>query len=119
MYETTQAVSHILDVDQLLEKIMDLIFQSIEADRGCIMLRDGEPFFLDYQGGRKGALQYDIASLLYDAKADLPPELRRVGYVPDDAVPSQPTDVEDRAGSQSNARCDGCGVKVPVDTISA
>jgi len=42
-----------------------------------IMLRDGQPFFVDYQGGRKGALQYDIASLLYDAKADLPPELRQ------------------------------------------
>ena len=42
-----------------------------------IMLRDGEPFFLDYQGGRKGALQYDIASLLYDGKADLPPQLRQ------------------------------------------
>jgi aminoglycoside/choline kinase family phosphotransferase len=42
-----------------------------------IMLRDGNPFFVDYQGGRKGALQYDIASLLYDAKADLPPELRQ------------------------------------------
>lgn len=42
-----------------------------------IMLRDGEPWFLDYQGGRKGALQYDIASLLYDAKADLPPNLRQ------------------------------------------
>src|SRR6202047_3193632 len=41
-----------------------------------IMLRRGQPFFLDYQGGRKGALQYDVASLLYDAKADLPPELR-------------------------------------------
>jgi len=41
-----------------------------------IMLRGGLPYFLDYQGGRKGALQYDIASLLYDAKADLPPELR-------------------------------------------
>ena len=42
-----------------------------------VMLRDGNPFFLDYQGGRRGALQYDIASLLYDAKADLPPELRQ------------------------------------------
>jgi len=42
-----------------------------------VMLRDGEPFFVDYQGGRKGALQYDIASLLYDAKADLTPELRQ------------------------------------------
>lgn len=42
-----------------------------------VMLRAGEPFFLDYQGGRKGALQYDIASLLYDGKADLPPELRQ------------------------------------------
>src|SRR5499426_66089 len=42
-----------------------------------VMLRDGRTFFLDYQGGRKGALQYDIASLLYDAKADLPPQLRQ------------------------------------------
>lgn len=42
-----------------------------------VMLRDGQPYFVDYQGGRKGALQYDIASLLYDAKADLPPDLRQ------------------------------------------
>ena len=42
-----------------------------------VMLRDGHPYFVDYQGGRRGALQYDIASLLYDGKADLPPELRQ------------------------------------------
>ena len=42
-----------------------------------VMLRDGQPYFLDYQGGRKGALQYDVASLLFDGKADLPPALRQ------------------------------------------
>src|ERR1700687_2417052 len=41
------------------------------------MLRGGQPFFVDYQGGRKGALQYDVASMLYDSKADLPAALRQ------------------------------------------
>src|SRR6266700_5597767 len=42
-----------------------------------VMLRDACPWFVDYQGGRKGALQYDIASLLFDSKADLTPALRQ------------------------------------------
>lgn len=41
-----------------------------------VMLCNGKPYFIDYQGGRKGALQYDIASLLYDAKADIPQHVR-------------------------------------------
>lgn len=41
-----------------------------------IMLHNSQVYFIDYQGGRRGALQYDVASLLYDAKADIPQELR-------------------------------------------
>jgi signal transduction histidine kinase len=39
LYEASQAVSHILDVGQLLERILELTFRSIEADRACILLR--------------------------------------------------------------------------------
>ncbi len=42
-----------------------------------VMLKDGNPYFIDFQGGRRGALQYDLASLLYEAKANLPENLRR------------------------------------------
>ncbi|MEN6459262.1 MAG: ATP-binding protein [Thermoguttaceae bacterium] len=40
MYRTALAVSHTLDIDQLLQRIMELIFEWVEADRGCIMLID-------------------------------------------------------------------------------
>ena len=42
MYRTALAVSHTLDIDQLLHRILDLIFEWVDADRGCIMLVDHE-----------------------------------------------------------------------------
>ncbi|MBI4409733.1 MAG: phosphotransferase [Gemmatimonadetes bacterium] len=44
--------------------------------RNIMLGEGGEPWFIDYQGGRRGAPQYDIASLLYDAKADIPDAVR-------------------------------------------
>lgn len=42
-----------------------------------IMIVDNEPYFIDYQGGRKGPLQYDVVSLLYQVKARIPEDLRK------------------------------------------
>lgn len=42
-----------------------------------VMLKDGEPYFIDFQGGRKGPYFYDVASFLWQAKANLPDSLRR------------------------------------------
>jgi aminoglycoside/choline kinase family phosphotransferase len=41
-----------------------------------IMIKEEQAFFIDYQGGMQGALQYDIASLLWQARAQMPNEWR-------------------------------------------
>jgi aminoglycoside/choline kinase family phosphotransferase len=41
-----------------------------------IIFHESKPFFIDYQGGRKGPLQYDLASFLYQVKARLPNPVR-------------------------------------------
>ena len=42
-----------------------------------VMIRDGRPWFIDFQGGRKGPVYYDVASFLWQAKAKYPEDLRQ------------------------------------------
>ena len=42
-----------------------------------VMIKDGEPWFIDFQGGRKGPVYYDVASFLWQAKANFPNSLRQ------------------------------------------
>ncbi len=67
------------DLDYLTGKLLEeprsnFLYRDFQSRN--IMLYKEDLYFIDYQSGRKGALQYDIASLLYDARADLPQELR-------------------------------------------
>lgn len=42
-----------------------------------IMLVDDEPYYIDFQGGRRGAAQYDVAALLYSSKSNIPEAIRQ------------------------------------------
>lgn len=42
-----------------------------------VMIKDGEPWLIDFQGGRKGPIYYDVASFLWQAKANYPDSLRQ------------------------------------------
>lgn len=41
-----------------------------------VIIKDEEPYFIDFQGGRKGPIYYDVASFLWQAKANFNSELR-------------------------------------------
>lgn len=61
--------------DALLEDPSDTFMYRDFQSRN-VMLVDDEPYFIDFQGGRRGPVYYDVASFLWQAKANFPPELR-------------------------------------------
>lgn len=66
MYRTALAVSHTLDIEQLLDRIMELIFEWVEADRGCVMLvdRESEELTPTVRRNRKGLRDSDDKMLI-------------------------------------------------------
>ena len=63
-----------------------------------VMVRDGQPYFIDFQGGRRGPTQYDVASFLWQAKANLSTALRSqlIAVYLDELKRIQPNLAEDK-----------------------
>lgn len=71
MYEAANAVSHILDVDELLDRIMELVLRTSDADQGCFLIKDVET----------GALMPKAVKTRGRDKADLTVSRTIVDYV--------------------------------------
>ena len=67
------------DFDQMAETLLSEPAETF-LYRDCqsrnVMVKDGEPWFIDFQGGRRGPVYYDLASFLWQAKARFPQSLR-------------------------------------------
>ena len=66
------------------QKMADVLLRSSSAtfmyrdfQSRNVMIKDGEPWLIDFQGGRKGPVYYDVASFLWQAKANYPDSLRQ------------------------------------------
>jgi len=62
------------------EKIPNRYFVFRDFQSRNIMVHDAQPYFIDYQGGLKGPVQYDLVSLTWQAKANLSKEWKQEFY---------------------------------------
>lgn len=61
--------------DDLLQDDSDtFLYRDFNARN--VMIRDGEPYFIDFQGGRRGPVYYDVASFVWQARARYPKWLK-------------------------------------------
>ncbi|MCR5325944.1 MAG: phosphotransferase [Bacteroidales bacterium] len=64
-----------LKADLLEDNENTFLYRDFQARN--VIMRDGEPWFIDYQGGRRGPIYYDVASFIWQARSRYPEELKQ------------------------------------------
>lgn len=68
------------DFERMADTLLQIepqVFMYRDFQSRNVMIREGKPYFIDFQGGRKGPFYYDVASFLWQAKANYPDSLRQ------------------------------------------
>lgn len=68
------------DFERMADTLLQIepqVFMYRDFQSRNIMIREEKPYFIDFQGGRKGPFYYDVASFLWQAKANYPDSLRQ------------------------------------------
>lgn len=76
-YEKQQLLDEFEALSSFLTQTKYKYFMFRDFQSRNIIVNDNEVYFIDYQGGMRGALQYDAASLLWQAKANLTDEWKK------------------------------------------
>ena len=61
--------------DLLLEDENTFLYRDFQARN--VIIKDGEPWFIDFQGGRRGPIYYDVASFIWQASSRFPEALKQ------------------------------------------
>ena len=63
-------------VDVILKENTDTFLYRDFQSRNVMVSPEGEPCFIDFQGGRRGPIYYDLVSFVFQAKANIPASIR-------------------------------------------
>ncbi|MCM1522380.1 MAG: phosphotransferase [Muribaculaceae bacterium] len=72
-----EAMKHLASEMELLLNPQDSGLMLRDFQSRNVMVKDGEPYFIDFQGARRGPLAYDVASFIFQAKAGFTEEIRQ------------------------------------------